>query len=122
MQREDAMSDKMKTKANVRTSDGIAIIDIEGDLTPDAREAVEAAHREVVDAGIDRLVITFRPDAYINSGGIAIIINIAIAGTKAGQRIRLVQPSEHFQKIFTMVGLRQYVDIYTKEDDALSGF
>jgi len=116
------MPEKNKIKANVRASDGIAIIDIDGDLTPDARETVEIAHREVLDAGTERVVITFRPDAYINSGGIAIIINIAIAGTKAGQRIRLVQPSEHFQKIFTMVGLRQYVDIFGNEDDALAGF
>lgn len=116
------MADNAKPKATVRHVDEVAIIDIDGDLTPEAREVVEEAHGQVTDSGAQKLVVSFQPDAYINSGGIAIIINIAIAGTKAGQRIRLVQPSEHFQKIFTMVGLRQYVGIHTNEADALAGF
>lgn len=97
----------------------------DGDLTPEAREAreaVEAAYQRVAASGVRKLVMTFKPDAYISSGGIAVIINIAIAGTKKGQTIRLVQPSEHFQKIFTMVGLRQYVEIFANEGDALAGF
>jgi len=30
--------------------------------------------------------------------------------------------SQHFQKIFRMVGLAQYVDIYQDEDEAIRGF
>lgn len=116
------MEPKRKTKAGLRISGNVAIIDIDGDLTPEAREAVEAAYQRVAASGVRKLVMTFKPDAYINSGGIAVIINIAIAGTKKGQTIRLVQPSEHFQKIFTMVGLRQYVEIFANEGDALAGF
>jgi len=113
---------RAKTRAQVRTLGGVAVIEVDGDLTPEAREEVEAAHRRITTAGVRKVIISFRPDAYINSGGIAIIINIAIAGTRAGQTIRLVQPSEHFQKIFTMVGLRQYVEIFSSEADALAGF
>ena len=83
---------------------------------------MDAAHREVTSAGITKIVISFQPDAYINSGGIAVIINLAIVASKAGQKIRLAQPSEHFQKIFTMVGLRQYVEIFSNEADAVDGF
>ena len=116
------MPENARPKTNVRLLEQVAIIDIDGDLTPDARDVVEEAHGRVTESGLRKLVVTFQPDAYINSGGIAIIINVAIAGTKAGQKIRLVQPSEHFQKIFTMVGLRQYVEIFTNEADALAGF
>jgi hypothetical protein len=30
--------------------------------------------------------------------------------------------SQHFQKIFRMVGLAQYAEIYQNEDEALVGF
>jgi hypothetical protein len=30
--------------------------------------------------------------------------------------------SQHFQKIFRMVGLAQYADIYQDEDEAIKGF
>ncbi len=111
-----------KTRADIRFSGNIAIIDIVGDLTPDAREAVENARQQVHDSGRTRVVVVFDRDAYINSGGIAIVINLAIAGTKAGQKIRIVQPSIHFMKIFTIVGLRQYVEIFSDEEEALAGF
>ena len=116
------MEPRSKTKAIVRTSGTVAIIDVDGDLTPEAREPLESAYKRVLAANVRKLVITFKRDAYINSGGIAIIINLAIAGAKHGQKLRLVQPSEHFQKIFTMVGLRQYVGIFGNESDALAGF
>jgi anti-sigma B factor antagonist len=111
-----------ETHASVRRVGDVAIMDIVGDLTPDAREAVDTAHREVTAAGVVKLVVSFQSDAYINSGGIAVIINLAIAGTESGQKIRLVQPSPHFRKIFTMVGLRQYVEIFSDEAGALGEF
>ena len=116
------MVPRSSTKAHVRMHGDVAIIDIDGDLTPDAREVVESAHERITDQHALKLVLTFKSDAYINSGGIAVIINVAIAGTRVGQSIRLVQPSEHFQKIFTMVGLRQYVGIFSSEDEALADF
>ena len=116
------MESRNVTTAEVRVKKDISIIDIKGDLTPDARDTVESTYNRVTGAGATKVVFTFQPDAYINSGGIAVIINVAIAGTKAGQSIRIVQPSEHFQKIFTMVGLRQYVGIFGNEEDALGDF
>ena len=74
------MEARAKTKTHVRTIGAIAVIDVEGDLTPDAREEVETAHQNITAAGVRKVVLSFKPDAYINSGGIAIIINIAIAG------------------------------------------
>jgi anti-anti-sigma factor len=113
---------RVKTKANVRMRGNVAVIDIDGDLTAEARHPVEEAYQRVAASGVLKLLITFQREAYINSGGIAIIIGIAIAGTKNGQTIRLAEPSEHFQKIFTMVGLRQYVEIFSNEADALASF
>jgi stage II sporulation protein AA (anti-sigma F factor antagonist) len=106
----------------VRLSGTIAMLDLTCDLTPEAREEVEAAYSRVNASGVKKIILNFQKDAYINSGGIAIIINIAIAGAKNGQKIRIVQPSEHFQKIFTMVGLRQYVEIFGTEAEALEDF
>lgn len=111
-----------QTKVATRFNGDIATIDILGDLTPLVREAVEAAYNEINAAGAKKLLLTFTKDAYINSGGIAILISVAIAGSRNGQKIRIVQPSEHFQKIFSMVGLQRYLEVFQTESEAVAGF
>jgi len=39
-----------------------------------------------------------------------------------GQRLAVSGLSPHFQKIFRMVGLAQYAEIYQTEDEAISAF
>ncbi|HPU85582.1 MAG TPA: STAS domain-containing protein [Candidatus Latescibacteria bacterium] len=114
--------DAKRNGVATRVAGDVAILDILGDLTAQTREEVEAAYHHATESGAKKLLLTFTKDAYVNSGGIAVIINVAIAGRKHGQKIRIVEPSEHFQKIFAMVGLTQYVEIYTSESEALSGF
>ena len=64
----------------------------------------------------------FDKDGYINSGGIAILIGIASESRKNEQTIRMTGLSSHFQKIFNMVGLTKYTEIFPTEELALKEF
>jgi anti-anti-sigma factor len=106
----------------MRTEADVCIIDIKGDVTPMTAEPLEAAYKNATVSGAQKLVLTFDPASYINSGGIAVLIGIVSASNKKGQKIRMAGLSAHFQKIFSMVGLTRYAQVFASEQSALADF
>jgi anti-anti-sigma factor len=107
---------------STRERDGVAIIDLVGDVTTFAEEKINAAYREVTNKGARFVLLNFRQNDYINSAGIAILIGIVTEVNRNSQKLAVSGLSQHFQKIFRMVGLAQYAEIYQDEDEALAGF
>lgn len=107
---------------SIRERDGIAIIDLVGDVTTFAEEKITSAYKEVSSNGAKHILLNFRQNDYINSAGIAILIGVVTEVNKHGQRLAVSGLSQHFQRIFRMVGLSQYIDIYQDEEEALRGF
>ena len=57
-------------------------------------------------------------EAYINSGGIAVLIQILAQTRRNGQRVGITGISEHFKKIFKMVGITKFAEIFDSPDAA----
>lgn len=100
--------------------ENIAIINLAGDVTTFAERAINDAYKEVSGDGHNNIIFNFRENDYINSAGIAILIGVVTEARKKNQRLMMAMPSSHFQKIFRMVGLTQYADIYSNLDEALN--
>lgn len=107
---------------SIRQRDGVAIIDLMGDVTTFAEEKINSAYREVTDQGARYVLLNFRQNDYINSAGIAILIGIVTEVNRHNQKLAVSGLSQHFQKIFRMVGLAQYAEIYQDEEEAIQGF
>jgi len=101
---------------------GVSIITIKGDVTAITGSAIEAAYEKVSSAGVKKILLYFDKEGYINSGGIAVLIGIASESRKKEQVIRITGLSDHFQKIFYMVGLTKYTELFPSEDLALKDF
>ncbi len=95
-----------------------AVIHLAGDVTMFAETAVKNAYRSASKNDCTNIIIHFRENDYINSAGIAVLISIVGEVKKRKQRLLLAMPSTHFQKIFRMVGLSQYADIFPSLDEA----
>jgi len=100
----------------------VSIITIKGDVTASTGEAIENAYQDVSSSGTKKILLNFGPECYINSGGIAALIGVVSESRKKEQIIRATGLSEHFQKIFNMVGLTKYIQIFPSEESALAGF
>jgi len=107
---------------NVRDRDGIAVIDLIGDVTTFAEEKINTAYRDVTNRGARFVLLNFRQNDYINSAGIAILIGIVTEVNRNNQKLAVSGLSQHFQKIFRMVGLAQYAEIYQDEEEAVQSF
>jgi anti-anti-sigma factor len=107
---------------STREREEVAIIDLVGDVTTFAEEKINSAYREVTNKGARFVLLNFRQNDYINSAGIAILIGIVTEVNRNSQKLAVSGLSQHFQKIFRMVGLAQYAEIYQDEEEAMAGF
>lgn len=111
------MSDGIQVDVQ-RVDNKTAIIHLAGDVTTFAEKEINNAYQSVSTDGLQNIIFNFRENDYINSAGIAILIGVVTEARKKNQRLLMAMPSSHFQKIFRMVGLTQYADIYSSLDEA----
>ena len=109
-------------KVSTIYEDDVVFIDITGDLTAVTGEVVKEAYDNDNVSNSSRILLRFGKDCYINSGGLSFLIDIASEGRKKEQKIAATGLSEHFQKIFRMVGLARCIPVYDNEESALKGF
>jgi anti-anti-sigma factor len=113
------MSDDIKVVIQDYNSD-TAIINLAGDVTTFAETPINDAYRAVSDKGVKNIIFNFRENDYINSAGIAILIGVVTEARKKDQRLLISMPSAHFRKIFRMVGLPQFAEIFEELEAAKS--
>lgn len=112
------MSDEIQV--SVRWEDTAAVIDLVGDVTTFAEEAINQAYQSASSEGAVNIIFNFRENDYINSAGIAILIGVVTEARKRDQKLLMTGLSTHFQKIFRMVGLTQYADLHPTLEEALA--
>lgn len=113
------------TKVNQRTATGasgstVTILEFAGDISSASKDAVLAAYHGV-DGTTGKILLDFSGVDYINSSGIAIIIQVLLEAEKAQtQSIGIFGLSPHFRKVFTMVGINKYAALHIDEPSALA--
>lgn len=110
------------TQRAARTASGAAVVILafSGDISSTSKDAILAAYRGLEDSA-SPLLLDFTAVDYINSSGIAIIIQMLLEAHKSGSRsIGIFGLSAHFKKVFTMVGISKYANIYDDEGSALA--
>jgi anti-anti-sigma factor len=98
---------------------GVTILDIRGDITAFSEPFLNEAYQTASSQGADKILLKMDQQAYINSGGIAVLIQILARSRQKKQRIGITGISEHFKKIFNMVGITKFAQIYNTVADAL---
>lgn len=104
-------------RATLRETEHYTALTLHGDVTKQSEEALFGLRpwQEGLDGAKMFLVIDFTDVPYINSAGIALLIRLVRIGLKAGYRTFAFGVSAHYQKLFRMVGLTEYMAIYPSE-------
>ena len=103
-----------------RTVNDAVIIDVQGDVTTAAEEKIISAYETAAEAGTRRFILNFSQVDYINSSGIAIVINLIARMRKQEQRLSIYGLNRHFQKMFHIVGVDRYTRLCNTEAEALA--
>jgi anti-anti-sigma factor len=104
-------------KIAVHEDNDIDTIEIHDDLTASAQKDMDAAFQETCGRNPRNILLKFDTRSRINSTGIAIIINLVIDSREKDCKVYLTGMSQHFRKIFGMVGLTRYADIVESVDE-----
>lgn len=107
-----------EVQVNLRLEGKLAIIDIVGDVTSFAEKKLVAAFDKAAAHHATCVILNFGGVGYVNSAGMSIIITLLTRSQNLGQALRAYGLSEHFQKIFDMVGLLKYMPHFTGEQEA----
>ncbi len=97
----------------------VTILDIKGDVTAASEPFLNEAYKNATDQGTNKILLKFEKGAYINSGGIAILIQLLGETKRNDQEIGITGLSEHFKKIFDMMGITKFAKIYNTMEEAL---
>jgi anti-anti-sigma factor len=107
--------------AAVRSANGAAIIDLHGEINANAEANLNGAYAEAMAGQPGRLLLNFGDVDYINSTGIALIVGVLAQARKA--RIALVTYglNAHYQEIFKITRLSDFMGMVGDEAAALAG-
>ena len=116
-----------ETRATTDKSTGasgqpVTILRFTGDISSTSKEAVLGTYHALSEADRARILLDFSKVEYINSSGIALIIQMLLEASKSDQIIRAFGLTPHFQKVFTMVGITKYTSLFPDEETAKASF
>ena len=108
-------------QAAVRFRDGVAVIDLAGDVNSSAEGALNEAYAHATGSGAHSLVLNFAEADYINSTGIALIVGLLAQARTQGVDVKACGLSDHYREIFEITRLADFMTIADTEDRAVSG-
>jgi anti-anti-sigma factor len=108
-------------EVNVRHKPGTAIMDLHGEINAFAEEALNAAYSEAEDRDPEAILLNFGGVDYINSTGIALIVNLLARARASHRRLLACGLSEHYMEIFRITRLVDFMSVFPDEASALAG-
>lgn len=106
-------------EAHVRSQPGVATLDLSGEINGFAQQSLAEAYRQAESANPGKIVLNFSAVDYINSTGIALIVGLLAKARQAHRRMAVYGLSEHYQEIFQITRLSDFMDIYADEASAV---
>jgi anti-sigma B factor antagonist len=104
-----------------QAGNGVAVVDIKGEVTAACEPVLMAAYEEAEGGGARRLVLNFSGLEYMNSGGIGMLVTLLVRANRQRQELAAFGLSDHYREIFELTRLDEAITIYDDETSALAG-
>jgi anti-sigma B factor antagonist len=113
------MNKPIATMAVRKVNDRIIIIDIRGEVTAAAENALMDAYTQA-GTQVRSVVLNFGDLEYMNSSGIGLLVTLLIRVNRQKQRLLAFGLSEHYRQIFDVTRLDEAIGIFGDEVAALA--
>lgn len=110
---------KLNLTTNVRKLNNTSVIDIQGEVTGLAENALMDAYTQASDGDTKTIILNFSQLDYMNSSGIGLLVTLLIRTQRQKQRLFAVGLGEHYQQIFELTRLNEAIAMYPTESEAL---
>jgi len=102
------------------SSGSTAILRISGDITSGSEGDLTAAFAAAVDGGARTVILDFAGLAYMNSGGIGLLVTLLVRAQRAGVHLMATGLSDHYRQIFELTRLDEAITIHDDEATAVA--
>lgn len=109
-----------RTETRLRQVGKAVIIDLVGDVTNRDQDTIKRAYAEASAAEPEQVFFNLEHTEYINTTGIGVLISMVMEARESGHKIGFFGMSAHYRKVFTLVRLPLYADMYESEGEALA--
>lgn len=99
----------------------VVILDLCGDIDGRGERTLSAAYADAVARNPRALVLNFAEVGYINSTGIALVVGLLGRARNDHHTLVACGLSDHYQEIFEITRLSDFMPIYPNENAALAG-
>ena len=117
------MQSETKSRVDHLTSPAghpVTVLRFEGDIASSSKEAVLGTYQAQPKTTTRIVLLDFTKVDYINSSGIALVIQMLIEASNSDQKVYAYGLSPHFTKVFTMVGITKYAGLFPSQNEALA--
>jgi anti-anti-sigma factor len=97
-----------------------SILRIEGDITSASEPDLMAAYGLAAANGSNAVVLDFSKLAYMNSGGIGLLVTLLVRARRSGGRLVATGLSDHYRQIFSLTRLDEAIEIHDDRAAALA--
>jgi anti-sigma B factor antagonist len=110
----------MAFEASIRQLEGMAVMEMHGDVDGAADEPLNAAYAQAIAGGPARVLLNFDNVSYINSTGIALIVGLLAEARGSGRTILACGLSDHYKDIFEITRIVDFMTIVDDEQAAVA--
>ncbi len=109
------------TTVVVRQLDGGAVgLAITGDLTTSSEGMLLDAYARATAVGASLVILDFAQVAYMNSGGIGLLVTLLIRARADDRRLMAVGLSAHYRQILGLTRLDESIAVFATEAEAIA--
>lgn len=113
------MNKSMATMGVRNVNDRISVVDIHGEVTAAAENALMDAYTQA-GSRVRSVVLNFSDLEYMNSSGIGLLVTLLVRVNRQKQRLLAYGLSDHYRQIFDLTRLDEAIAIYNDEVEALA--
>lgn len=106
----------------VSQSNGITLVEVEGQLIVGNRQELKQKVLEHLEGGDRKFVIDFSNTGYIDSSGLGVLVSLSKKIREQGGELRLSSLNEDLRTLFELTKLDTLFRIADTKDEALDGF
>jgi anti-sigma B factor antagonist len=118
---EDGDMTEPRTTIGVRrVDDAVSILDIHGEITAFAENALTEACTQAIGPNTRAIALNFTDMDYMNSSGIGLLVTLLIRMNRQKRRLLAFGLSEHYRSIFDLTRLNEAIAIYPTEAEVLA--
>lgn len=107
--------------ADVREMDQGVILELHGEVDGFAQQGLDEAYLAAVAGDPSVILLNFSDVDYINSTGIALIVGLLGKARSTGRQVMAYGLTDHYQEIFEITRLADFMLIFPDEEAALAG-